>query len=204
MRPGFIATLVGLLLAACAAQTSSTYDGWYQAREARPPQGRKVFVCHAFGCLRTTPVTFTEAEVKALTLPLRDAATPAAERAAISDSVQAYERIVGARIGTSADTGGFEKIGGGDPTQMDCLDEATNTTSLLLLLAGEGALKHHQVLSPVARGFFLDGRYPHATAVIGEKGGGPRYAVDSWPNANAEPPEIMPLKAWFAARGGAS
>jgi len=193
-----------LIVAGCVSQSASTHDAsddWYEARGARAPKGEKVYVCHAFGCLRTTPLTFTSAELARISAPFRGADTPEAERRAISRADQIYEEIVGARIGTSSDRGGFEKIGGGDPTQMDCIDEATNTTSLLILLSERDVLKHHRVESPVARGFFLDGRYPHATAVIAEKQGGRRFAVDSWPAANAEPPVIMPLKKWLAARG---
>jgi hypothetical protein len=83
---------------------------------------------------------------------------------------------------------------------MDCIDEATNTTSVLLVAERRGLLRHHEVTSPVARGFFLDGRYPHATAVLRETGGGSAWAVDSWPEANGKPPLVQPLDAWFAAR----
>ncbi|MEZ5838943.1 MAG: hypothetical protein R3D02_00370 [Hyphomicrobiales bacterium] len=48
------------------------------------------------------------------------------------------------------------------------------------------------------RGFFLDGRYPHVTAVLVEKGGVP-YAIDSWPGPNGATPEIKTLDAWFAS-----
>ena len=82
---------------------------------------------------------------------------------------------------------------------MDCIDEATNTTSLLLVAQRRGMLKHHRVTTPVARGFFLDGRYPHATAVVKEKASGRAYAVDSWPKANGAKPDILDLDDWFAA-----
>ena len=58
----------------------------------------------------------------------------------------------------------------------------------------------------VARGFFLDGRYPHATAVLAESAvpATPRtqWAIDSWPTANAEPPVIQRLDRWLAHRPG--
>jgi hypothetical protein len=59
------------------------------------------------------------------------------------------------------------------------------------------------VLQPRARGFLLDGRYPHATAVVAETGSGAKWAIDSWPRRNAEPPVIQPLSEWFRSRGGA-
>ena len=85
---------------------------------------------------------------------------------------------------------------------MDCLDEATNTTSLLVLLAEHGYLKHHDVREPSARGFFFDGRYPHATAVLAEHGTGEKWAIELRPRANAEPPVIQLLSEWKRARSG--
>ena len=187
-------------LSACAAQSLSSHGDWYEARSASPPAGNKVYVCHGFGCLYTTPVSFSEAELATITAPLRAKfAGPAQERAALARSVQAYEKIVGRRIGTGSDRGGFE-VGGGDKSQMDCIDEATNTTSLMLLLESRGALRHHKVMHPVARGFFLDGRYPHATAVLGEKAGGAKWAIDSWPDDNGKPPVVQRLDTWLASR----
>jgi hypothetical protein len=94
------------------------------------------------------------------------------------------------------------QFGQGKPDQMDCIDEATNTTSLLVLLAAHGYLRHHQVEEPASRGFFLDGRYPHATAVLSVNGSGEKWAIDSWPRANAEAPVVLPLAEWRRLRGG--
>ncbi len=52
-------------------------------------------------------------------------------------------------------------------------------------------------MAPIARGFFLDGRYPHATAVIKEKASGKQHAVDSWVHDNGVYPEIKPLSVWL-------
>ncbi len=187
-------------LGACAAQSLSSHGDWYEARSAFPPAGDRVYVCHGYGCRYTTPVTLSEGELATITAPLQVAlAGPAPERAAVALSVQAFETIVGRRIGTSADRGKTQ-IGGGDKSQMDCIDEATNTTSLLLLLEARGALKHHRVMHPVARGFFLDGRYPHATAVLGEISGTKKWAIDSWPDDNGKPPLVQRLDKWLASR----
>lgn len=200
----FFALAAGLL-AGCSARALEDPGEWYEARSAQPPRGSRLYVCHAFGCALTTPVTLDPADVGRIAAPLasppKDAA---AERAALSQSVQIFERIIGARLGTAADLGGFERVGGGDPTQMDCVDEATNTTSVMLLLASQGRLRHHRVLHPVARGILIDGRYPHATAVIGESRGSALWAIDSWPRKNGEPPVVQRLDLWLAARGGAA
>jgi hypothetical protein len=80
--------------------------------------------------------------------------------------------------------------------QMDCLDETANTTSLLLVLQEQGLLIHHTVQGPESRGFFLDGRYPHFTAIIAEKRTGSEWAVDPWAKAPGQRPDILPLAQW--------
>jgi hypothetical protein len=176
--------------------------GWYEARGVLPPKGNRIYICHGYGCRIVTPVQLSDAEIRSIAKPLagrnRDAE---AERKAVSRVVQAFETVIGKRAGTSSDLPGMQ-FGAGKSDQMDCIDEATNTTSLLRLLAEQGHLRHHTVGEPKARGFFLDGRYPHATATIRESAGGEQWAVDSWPAANAEPPIIQPLSEWYSARGG--
>ena len=158
MRPTVFALLfgTGILLAGCASQSLSSHGGWYEERGGRAPAGDKLYICHAFSCAWTTPVSLTADELARIRAPFNGdpIESAAAERAAVSRSVQVFEEIIGARIGTSGDRGGLD-IGGGDPGQMDCIDEATNTTSLLLLLSRKGDLKFHEVTRPVARGFFL-------------------------------------------------
>ena len=193
--------LAGALLSGCASQSLSSHGGWYTEQGGRVPVGDKLYICHAFSCALTTPVTLNAAELTRIRAPFRRSIKNAeAERAAVSDSVQIFEEIIGARVGTSGDRGGLD-IGGGDPGQLDCIDEATNTTSLLLLLTAKGDLKYHEVRRPVARGFLLDGRYPHATAVLREKDSDKSWAIDSWRTANAKPPVIQDLDVWIVSRG---
>lgn len=209
MRPGMnsdrsvgtmaLPILAALLLAGCASQVTGTLSSWYQARKSPPPTSNTIYICHAFGCAHVTPVRYDAASIAALRHILaRGAASAKAERHAVSEAVQWNERHVGKIVGSDKDKGGLDLVDGGVPGQMDCLDEATNTTSLLLFAETHGMLRYHTVASPVARGFFLDGRYPHATAVLRETASGAYYAVDSWPRANGERPDIMPLPKWMA------
>ena len=156
--------------------------------------------CHGFGCAFRTRIAFSAADIGRLrALMSAGRGSPAGERAAISRAVQWFETKAGKQTGTSADKPRLGALGG-DPTQLDCIDEAANTTSLLLLMEKRGLLRHHGVLEPRTRGFLLDLRYPHNTAVIAEKKSGARWAVDSWPRANGERPDIEPLETWLAAR----
>jgi hypothetical protein len=163
-----------------------------------PPKNGYVTVCHAYGCTRITRVGIGDADlatIKRLMAP--GAASPGAERAAIARMIAAMEDKVGAITGTSADRDYRDFASGGDPKQMDCIDEAANSTSYLLLLDQLGLLRHHKVAHPVSKGFLLDFVYPHNTAVLIEKQTGTRYAVDSWVFKNGEPPIIVPLQTWY-------
>jgi hypothetical protein len=195
--------LLVLALLILQSATSASALNWYGRGHGRAPAGDKVYVCHGYTCRIVTGISFTAEDVASIAGVLATgASSPETEREAVSEAVQRFETIVGARIGTASDLAGMQ-FGQGTPDQMDCIDEATNTTSLLLFLSERGYIKHHRVVEPSARGFFLDGRYPHATAVLRELASGDKWAVDSWPRANAQPPVIQPLSEWKRSRVGA-
>jgi hypothetical protein len=173
---------------------------WFDVRGVPPPEANRVHICHGYTCRIATPVRLGDADIRRIAGRLHAGVASAAdERKAVSAAVQVFEQIVGQRIGTSGDLPKMQ-FGQGTADQMDCIDEATNTTALLRLLASHGYLRHHTVREPVARGFFLDGRYPHATAVLAEINSGVKWAVDSWPRANADPPVVQLLSEWKRAR----
>jgi hypothetical protein len=193
-------SLVLSFLVVAGLATAAHADDWYSRGHGRAPTKDQVFVCHGYTCRIVTPVRLDSAALAKIAGNLvKGAADATAERAELSKAVQKFETIVGARVGTSNDLPGMQ-FGKGTADQMDCIDEATNTTSLLIFLASQGFLKHHKVGAPSARGFFIDGRYPHATAVLTDMSSGEKWAIDSWPRANAEPPVIMPLSDWKRER----
>jgi hypothetical protein len=96
---------------------------------------------------------------------------PHQERRAVAYAIGWMEKRVGEAIGTKDDRPGMDFAGSGDPTQQDCVDEATNTTSYLNVLANAGYLKHHTVGTPFAKENYLRGieGWTHWTAVLVEK-----------------------------------
>ncbi|WP_316862365.1 hypothetical protein [uncultured Cohaesibacter sp.] len=165
----------------------------------RAPTKSNIYVCHAFGCTLKTTFVPTKRDLSRLRSILRAGRrSPKAERKAIGNAVVWFEKRVGPIVGSSNDKGGLDMENAGVPGQMDCIDESSNTTSLLVFAQSHGFLKYHKVQSPVARGFFLDGRYPHATAVVLEEKSGTRYAIDSWVYDNGKFPKIKRLKDWMA------
>ena len=92
-----------------------------------------------------------------------------------------------------------EKVQIGDPTQQDCVDEATNTTSYMMVLEQNGLLKYHKVGAPFSKENLLRGvaGWPHWTAVLIEQGSGQHWAVDSWIYPNGENPAVVETEKWY-------
>jgi hypothetical protein len=107
-----------------------------------------------------------------------------AERAAVADAVAWLQRRVAPATGTAKAVARAGPSLSGDRSQFDCIDASRNTTTTLLVLDQLRLLRHHAVYPPEARGFFLDGRWPHATAVLHERRSGQEWAVDSWTRNN--------------------
>ena len=184
------------------ANAASAQLAWYTRGHGHPPTAHKVYICHGYTCRIVSLVYFNDDDINRIAASLAaGTANAAAERQAVSRADQVFEQIVGERVGTAHDLPGMQ-FGRAADGQMDCIDEATNTTTLLLFLAEHGFLKYHTVQPPAGRGFFLDLRYPHATAVLLDTSTGEKWAIDSWPRANAEPPVIQPLSVWKRGRHG--
>ena len=116
-----------------------------------------------------------------------------AERAALSRAVVYYEGRAGQATGFKdrAKT----QVGKPERGQMDCVDEATNTRNLLLYLKERGLIRFHKVERNVSRGYFLDKRYPHFSALISDPSG-TKWVVDSWYKPMGGTPDIMPYEQW--------
>ena len=63
----------------------------------------------------------------------------------------------------------------------------------MLVLDQLNLLRHDDVDLPETRGFFLDGRQPHGTAVLVEENNGTKWSIDSWSVGYGRALEIMPL-----------
>ena len=116
------------------------------------------------------------------------------ERNLIAMAIGAFEMIVGSKTGTATDLAGT--FGNADfPGQMDCNDEAINSTTYIRLMRQNGLIKFHEPEDMRTRNFFFTG-WPHSTAVIRETASGKRFAVDSWFYDNGMPATIVPFQVW--------
>ena len=109
-------------------------------------------------------------------------------------------RRIGPAIGTTKRLARAAVAESGDPGQMDCVDLSTNNTSLFLLLVQLRLLHHHRPDLPASRGFLVDVRLPHTTAVLDEIKAGSKWAVDNWTHSYGELPDVMPLDKWRLER----
>ena len=186
------------LLCGCTYEQEGPPEAHFEKFDAKPPKLDTVSVCHAYGCKEQTPFTFSQADIAELSalmarVPRND--SPAEERRAIAYSIAWMERRVAPTVGTATDRPSMDFGGSGDPTQQDCVDEATNTTSYLLVLDRHGLLKHHTVERPFAKDSLT--KWTHWAAVIKETDNGERFAIDSSAGANGENPTVQAAASFY-------
>lgn len=155
-------------------------------------------VCFGGGCAEIEHVSITAEEWQKVTAVFdaaNDLQTSAEqERKRIAQAIGLLENIVGLKIGTSQDLAGTFN-NSDHPSQLDCNDEAINTTSYIRLMLASNLIKLHAIEDMRTRNFFFTG-WPHTTAVIHEKLTGQRFAVDSWFYDNGAPATIIPFDLW--------
>jgi len=196
-----MAALLALNVAGCAYQNDETFDAHYQRYKARLPEKDKVFVCSAYGCRAQTGFRFSDADIAQIKSLMSAAhtATGEDERRAVGVTLAWMERRVGDVTGTSADRPADDMAGNGDPTQLDCVDVATNLTSYLLILDQHKLLRHHSVGPVVVKEDPFRGLsgWPHYAAVLKDTKSHQQYAVDGWLLARGVPPEIIAMEKWY-------
>jgi hypothetical protein len=134
-----------ILLAAAGLSgcVSGGGDDWrihYVSFGATAPQGNRVTICHAYTCKEQTSYTFPPAqvaEIAAIMKKVKRADTPFEERRGVAYAVSYMEVKVGNKLGIK-DVAGMQFTASGDKSQQDCVDEATNTTSYLLVRSRTG------------------------------------------------------------------
>lgn len=193
-RPHLRAVFSLFLLTACAPAEPLNLSEYSRLRET--PE--RFAICHGYGCEHKTRVRLSDEEWQRVTAPLTTAAATAEEeRGHIAEAIAEMEKVVGAKTNTANDQAGATFSGYGSQ-QLDCIDETVNTALYLRLFAAKRLLKWHELAEPARRGEFIDGAWPHNTAVIREKASGNSYTVDSWFGKNGEKPHIVPLNTWLS------
>jgi hypothetical protein len=180
--------LVLLLCGFGAGCGSATKKGSEQAAATQ------IDVCHGYSCKYRSKLVLGASDARRFTSILATGHKSAeAERTAIAEAVSYFERRT--FDATKIRDEPRSKLGAAVRGQMDCIDESTNTHTLLLYLADHNLLRHHTVGMNASRGFLVDGRYPHSTAVIRDPQG-VKWAVDSWYAPMGAAPDILLLSEW--------
>jgi hypothetical protein len=160
-------------------------------------------VCYGYGCRYYQKTGLTDQELKTV----RDifsltADTPHQEREMIAKAIARIEQYVGPKTGTDSDKARAVVINFSTKTQMDCIDEAFNSTSYIYLMRNAGLIKFHTLGDRLRRNF-TDLSYPHSTATIHEIGKNNKiaaqghYVVDSWFHKNGALAEVIPASTWI-------
>ena len=123
------------------------------------------------------------------------AGSPEAERAAISQGCPVFRAAVlsGHRRARQAE-GGFRRVAHKGPDGLRRrIDQHARAAALSRRArTAEVPQGRAQCLS---RGFFVDGRYPHLTAIVSDPGG-TKWVVDSWYAPTGGAPDIFPYEQW--------
>ena len=161
------------------------------------PSLNQLEVCQGGGCAQFNQVSISQAEWENVAQLFKiKALNPAKERLQISQAIGLLEQIVGAKNDTLGDRAGtFDNSD--YKGQLDCNDEAINTTTYMRLLKKNGLMQFHETEDTRTRNFFFTG-WPHTTAVIRDIKTSERFAVDSWFYDNGHAATIVPFKTWKA------
>ena len=190
-----ISRLFFSLFVLCFAVTGHAEFADIQRIYRQAPSLYQFEICQSGGCAKVSPLLLDHSDWHPIdTLFHHPVLNAAEERERISKAIGLMENIVGHKVGTHSDRAGT--FGNSDYSgQLDCNDEAINTTTYMRMLKQAGYIRFHVVEDMRTRNFFFDG-WPHTTAVMRDVDAGQRYAVDSWFYDNGHPAVIVPFQAW--------
>lgn len=194
MTAPVLAALVLLPSTVAAGPPSSPAE-----QRAAANQAPQVDVCWGYGCRQRASARLAAPDWQAIRAELEPPApTAAAERDSVARAIARFERAVGPLTGTSGNLGESNFNGIDEPGQMDCIDEAHNTSGYLRLLADHGLLYWHEPAGQERRApWFFN---THWSAVMIERDSGERWVVDSWFLDNGSRPYIQSLGDWKRGR----
>lgn len=187
------AVLFPLILTSCGHSPA----GSLQARYREQNDISAFLVCSEYGCSTRQWISLDEAEWNQVRSNFLPAPLNAAdERERIRRAVALIENLVGPKAGTDIDRAGAAILTLDKRGQLDCIDEAYNTTTYLRLMGADNLIHFHEIGEPAKRGYIFN-RWPHNTATVIENETEASYAVDSWFGANGTLPDVVTLELWL-------
>lgn len=196
--PVLLAAILIVPQAELAFASDADAAAYLQKYDVPAPTTSQVVVCHGFGCKYRTAVALGSNDLARLRAILGSGrGSASSEINAIANAVAWFERRIGPVTGTNRRTPRAGPDEAGLKSEADCIDESVNTTVLLLLASRLELLRYHEVTGPESRGYLLDMRYPHATAVVENTKTGIRWAIDPWTKRNGQRPDTLPIEKWM-------
>lgn len=193
-----LSVIISIILMGCASTSNEKLIGHAEDLKSH----KKFGVCSGYGCKNYQKTGLTDHEwQKVSDIFVPAPLTPHEERERISLAIAQIEQFIGPKTGTEKDKARAVVLNFSTSGQLDCIDEAFNTTSYLYLLRQAGIIKLHTLGQHLRRNF-NDLSYPHSTATIHEIGlvntvlGEGHYVVDSWFHKNGAPAEVIPAREW--------
>lgn len=162
------------------------------------PRLHAIPVCYDFACKNRSLVSLSLPEWKQIAAWFDPPAkTPQQELQKIKQAVGWMEVLIGRHTPTHRDLAAslppIDNYRDLFPGQMDCIDEATNTTTYMQLFQQHGLMRHFRVVETAYRKAIID---QHWAAQIQEKTSGKLYVVDSWFHPNGYLPVIQAREKW--------
>ena len=184
-------------LAACASHTggAGAFQSFLKRQGVAESTTQRVAYCAGGGCRLRQSYALSPSAWQAIQDLWQAVHSPVTERAAIAKAVALYEQALGPLAGTTHDGPGTFNFGHG--TQLDCIDEASNTAVLLQLLATHKLLRFHQPTGPLVRGHFLTS-WPHTAISLTATVTDEVWVVDSWAQAPGTPAWVQLEADWRA------
>ncbi len=193
LRAFFIVLIALFALGGCTTSSGGNARGFLISRSLPPPAVKSVTYCSDHGCQKKTRISLAGKNWSRIRAKFRRRHSPASERRAIASAMAIYERIGGKASGSQNDRPrtGFDNV-----NQLDCIDEAANMTSLMVMLDRAGLLRHNKPVAPSSRPVSDGNRWPHFAGTVREKKSGRLFVIDSWFRSNGKPAVIVPYKKW--------
>lgn len=160
-----------------------------------------IVVCYNWGCQEQQPVIYPELWLRKVMLPLRQAKTPEAERAAVAEVVHQFYRKAAEQTPIANDEAGNvedETVNG----RMDCIDHSTTTRNILAFLQYRKLLRWHDV-GPYAHRSLLVASHYSATLIETDVEGNVEdhmYTVDPWDTDRTALPPVQTVREWAGPR----
>jgi hypothetical protein len=165
-------------------------------QNSRYPINKVAFVCSGYGCQYVSKFEFPNLLISQLNDLFAGVNNPEDERKQLAKAIGLIERTAGPVAGTSRDRPSMDFGGSGDSSQLDCSDEALNTTSYMVIMYKMGLIKFHSIERPDWKGI-PPFKWTHQTAVITDETTNVRWAVDSGTGRNGAVPTIIEYNDWY-------